>query len=67
MFINRSAQQQSARLIHDTSVVVQDTITVNRERLQAILDSISKCTSALAHAENHATAAMYAFADRISI
>jgi uncharacterized membrane protein (Fun14 family) len=49
------------------TVVVQGYIAVNRERLQAILTSITKCTAALAHAENHATAAADAFADRISI
>jgi hypothetical protein len=41
-------------------------IVVNRERLQAILDSIAKCTAAVAHAEGHAIAAAEAFADRIS-
>jgi hypothetical protein len=41
-------------------------IPINRFRLQSILDSVAKCTVALAHAESFAVAAAEAFADRIS-
>jgi hypothetical protein len=41
-------------------------ISISRERLQNILDSVATSTLALAHAEGHAVAAAEAFADLIS-
>jgi hypothetical protein len=69
MCSNRSAQWQSARLIHNTTVIVQEiddneVIMVSRGRLQNILESVGSCINALAHAENHSMAAADAFADR---